>query len=698
MPSLDATDLRNLRALVEQVVANFVTVGGLIPVSPVDANTLACVPLRDGSGTTPADLAGHYSPSLFNGPTWGSAEGGTVGFDASQRFAGGSYVVLNGSNQGLEIDTLLDTFTADGSVQLWFQPQANLASSAPIWSKVTKQGAAEVNYSELEVFVNGSGGLRARMYSNGTLVTQIDSRTATLNLAGRWHLLTLNWGTGGLEMLVDDQLEAADANTTSVPAANDTTGEGFFVGAYFDNNGSRFANVAAYGLRVMSRRITQAEHLANWHRRPVAPSATALTRLTRTSPYPLLTSNDNSTGETTIVYDGTQFVVHRNKGTSPHLNRDTSADFVTWTDHGNVLGQGTGGESSNVYQPSRYDEGGTTYFFYVRSSADDLQYATSTDGGATVTKQSGNPLTRAAVLAGSGVAVSGLDGTSVLKIGSTYYLWFEAKQTSDGIYRTGLATASAITGPYTVQAFPLSSLERYPGGTYGGPTVRQLASGALVMFYHASSGAGGSVPTSCYAAVSLDGRHWQQVRSPVLRPANTTTEGSQVANFTPVLALGRLYATYTTADNTQTVFTVAGVSAAVTSFAALLMETPAGPAQAGDAQALLSLGGDTPVALSTQINTSAAAPLFFGTAQAGAANTITLASGSGTPAPGTIIRLTGGTGAGQYGTVLSVSGNSSARVVTVSAGAGGGNWTVVPDGTTVYSIDAGPAVRQVTVS
>lgn len=86
-----------------------------------------------------------------------------------------------------------------------------------------------------------------------------------------------------------------------------------------------------------------------------------------------------------------------------------------------------------------------------------------------------------------------------------------------------------------------------------------------------------------------------------------------------------------------------------------------------------------------------------GTAQAGSANTITLAAGDTTADGGYVgqsIVLTGGTGKGQAATI---SGNVSkvAMVVTPYAN---GNWLVNPDATTTYSISGQLPVLQVGVA
>jgi hypothetical protein len=81
---------------------------------------------------------------------------------------------------------------------------------------------------------------------------------------------------------------------------------------------------------------------------------------------------------------------------------------------------------------------------------------------------------------------------------------------------------------------------------------------------------------------------------------------------------------------------------------------------------------------------------FQGTAQAGAASTITLAA-AGSPATnnlirGAVVRIRGGTGSGQSRSILTYT--QSDKVATV-----GCNWAVNPDNTSVYEIVSLPVPR-----
>ena len=103
-----------------------------------------------------------------------------------------------------------------------------------------------------------------------------------------------------------------------------------------------------------------------------------------------------------------------------------------------------------------------------------------------------------------------------------------------------------------------------------------------------------------------------------------------------------------------------------------------GSLNAGSATVARRLGG-VMYWISTHRVVNSTATSVTGTAQAGAANTITVAIGQGATAAANTshILITGGTGAGQYRRVTAVAGD----VLTVND-----NWNVVPDATSTYTL------------
>lgn len=85
------------------------------------------------------------------------------------------------------------------------------------------------------------------------------------------------------------------------------------------------------------------------------------------------------------------------------------------------------------------------------------------------------------------------------------------------------------------------------------------------------------------------------------------------------------------------------------------------------------------------------ASALTGTAQAGGANTITLAAGASSVDGvynGLLVSITGGTGSGQTGNIIAY--NGTTKVATVAA-----NWTTPPNATSTYSVGAGATYRPV---
>lgn len=120
----------------------------------------------------------------------------------------------------------------------------------------------------------------------------------------------------------------------------------------------------------------------------------------------------------------------------------------------------------------------------------------------------------------------------------------------------------------------------------------------------------------------------------------------------------------------------------------------------GGGNVLWDTGGGSPIYATTTVGPGDFGSVqggITGTAQAGSANTITLAAGDTTADGGYVgqsIALTGGTGKGQAATI---SGNVS-KVATVVTPYANGNWLVNPDATTTYSISGQLPVLQVGVA
>lgn len=144
-------------------------------------------------------------------------------------------------------------------------------------------------------------------------------------------------------------------------------------------------------------------------------------------------------GYASIVYDsGTYYAyVHT---TSDTIKRYTSADGLTWTDTGTVLSASQAWENSRVGVPQVWKEGSTWYMLYRggTSTNDAVGLATSSDG-ITWSKEAGNPVFKGASGTWEG---GGAEATGPIKVGSTYYVYYEAGLGSGR--KVGIATSADL--------------------------------------------------------------------------------------------------------------------------------------------------------------------------------------------------------------------------------------------------------------
>ncbi len=104
---------------------------------------------------------------------------------------------------------------------------------------------------------------------------------------------------------------------------------------------------------------------------------------------------------------------------------------------------------------------------------------------------------------------------------------------------------------------PLSSLQRHPGGMYGGPSLANVdgkpaargPDGAYHLWFHAAS-AEGNLPTDVYHATSADLLHWTVApEHPVVQHSGSGFEYDQTADPSPVVRSGELAHIYWDGDN-----------------------------------------------------------------------------------------------------------------------------------------------------
>lgn len=190
-----------------------------------------------------------------------------------------------------------------------------------------------------------------------------------------------------------------------------------------------------------------------------------------------------------------------------------------------VLGQGAGGEAGQVGRSSVFvDDDGTEYIYYTTTllAGGDLYVATGPLPEVTL---------HGVVLAHTTTATA-IQNTSVVKVGSTYHMIFESRASTGAQWQMGHATATSPLGPFTVQAFPLPTLQRGTG-VYGGPFLT-VENGEQVLLYHASTSS--TLPTDIYRATATDFETWTQDATAVVTRVVDPPEHDQAAD--PCLLIG----------------------------------------------------------------------------------------------------------------------------------------------------------------
>ncbi len=214
----------------------------------------------------------------------------------------------------------------------------------------------------------------------------------------------------------------------------------------------------------------------------------------------------------------------------------TSTDGASWTKHGAapVLAAGGGWESNLVFKPSVVFDGVQYDMWYVgedASGTDRIGYATSPDG-ITWTKHTGNPVLD--VDAEGTWDDHGVGGPSVLKVGSTYQMFFTG---SNGVTtRIGHATSSdGVTWSKDPENPVISNGS--PGSwswTKAYAPALVAVGGRYMLFY--SGGALPEIGETGYAA-SSDLSTWRPA-GPVLVVGAPGAFDSQLADRTAVVVNG----------------------------------------------------------------------------------------------------------------------------------------------------------------
>ena len=243
-----------------------------------------------------------------------------------------------------------------------------------------------------------------------------------------------------------------------------------------------------------------------------------------------------------------------------------------------------------------------------------------------------------------------------------FYLF--AYDTTNKVAKTG--DAANITGHVSKDggagaSFGTANPTEIGGGVYWQPLAQAETNANAVAMYWASATSG----------VQID-------------PVIVLTTGANIPTAAPGASGGlpTLDASLHVASDAKAINAVS--TSPVTTIAAVI----------GTAQAIsfASVNGTQMPKVDIEGVAGAGASTFTGTAQAGTANTITLAAGETNNPQGREIALVGGTGSGQSAVCIAYNGTSKVATIYCPQGTGG-NWATNPDATTEYAINSiAPAV------
>lgn len=217
----------------------------------------------------------------------------------------------------------------------------------------------------------------------------------------------------------------------------------------------------------------------------------------------------------------------------------TSPDGITWTKYGSDPVYGGGGSSmagNDGGQPEVLKVGSTYYLYATNNDIPRVNVATSTDGIAWTTQTSSITLPSGGTLWGNRVVWKEGAAWKMLQEAMAASLWQIYLYTSSD----GLAWSIGNSGN------PLSTLQVFAGGMYGGPNLRVIGD-LYHVWYHATPNAG-NLPTNIYHATSNDLITWTQTGL-VLEHLGSGFEFDQVADPDIVEVAGTSYLFYDGDDN-----------------------------------------------------------------------------------------------------------------------------------------------------
>ena len=191
-----------------------------------------------GSGTTWADLSGNgNNGTLTNGPTYSSANGGSLVFDGSN-----DNIQLAGTNFSLNTMT----------ISAW-NYSSNFNQNGFIFEKTTN-GFVNTQYS---LFYNGDNTIYYRTYGLSTIDLTVNTTTAGV-VNNQWNNVVATFD-GTIKRIYVNGILAATSATLSGTVTQNTTGAAFigiYGGGGYPFNG-RISNTTIYNRALTATEVSQ---------------------------------------------------------------------------------------------------------------------------------------------------------------------------------------------------------------------------------------------------------------------------------------------------------------------------------------------------------------------------------------------------------------------------------------------------------
>ena len=193
-----------------------------------------------GSGTTWTDLSGNGNTgTLTNGPTYSSANGGSIVFD--------------GSNDYIPIPENSALNTQTPTVEVWVKTNATTQNG--FWFE---KGQVNTQYS---LFQEGAV-IQWRMNLDGS-VNNLSTTTATYMNTSNWYQVVATYTSGSRKLYINGTLVNSDAQTGTIT----TNANGMSIGAYGGFNGSRgyYYNGNIASVKIYNRALSATEIQQNFN-------------------------------------------------------------------------------------------------------------------------------------------------------------------------------------------------------------------------------------------------------------------------------------------------------------------------------------------------------------------------------------------------------------------------------------------------